>query len=275
MKKKRRIHHHAANTVRRLFSKQKPHASEADQSAAVIAAEGAHESQPPALQSVITGEGRSNGGEDCVSDDQCRYPNPYEQAQLRLTRWLVGATVAIAIATVLYMAVSLYQAYTSRISARAAEQATQIAKEARRPVVIQDIDLAKLTDKMDFEIRLHNDGGSPVDAILKYCFIPSQSPNINSPTLTDCYQITTKGPIFVTPGSPKTITVRLWNTAWVQAIRQRELYLFIVTAVSYEDFGEHRERVTCSVYREDFAGVGDCSDFVDTRSKNPARDKNP
>src|SRR6185295_19086436 len=159
-------------------------------------------------------------------------PDPSTSVYLTLRKLQQWSPVITVVVSVIGIVVIGFQACIYQRQADIMEktltvtaQATQIAKEARRPVVIQDVSLAKVTDQMDFEIKLHNDGGSPVDATLRYCLIPSQSPNIRTPTISDCTQITTRGPMFVTPSNPQTVTVHLWNTAWVKLMRERQLYL--------------------------------------------------
>jgi hypothetical protein len=170
---------------------------------------------------------------------------------------------------------SMSQASTSQVSARAAQQATQMAKEARRPVITQSVTLAKLTDdQMDFEIKVENAGGSPVDATLHYCLVVRQSPRI-MPTVNDCYRIRTAGPALIPSSNYKIITDSLRSSGWIKAIHNRDMYVFLVTTVSYRDYGEIQQRPSCSVYREEFRAVGDCSDLLELEGKRPANNKHP
>src|SRR5689334_16880929 len=111
MKKgQRRIHHQAANKIRELFAKKQPHSGESDGSAETIATQGNRPPPAPPIHPPIASEAGGDGAQNHANNGQDDHPNPYERQQLRLTRWLVLATIAIALATIVYMGISFYQA---------------------------------------------------------------------------------------------------------------------------------------------------------------------
>lgn len=123
------MHHHAANKIRQLFAKKQGDAEEGRDSADDVAANSSGQSPPPPQQRPIDGHHSGEGGDYGNGDQGHSRPFPYEESQLRLTRWLVVATAVIAVATVIYMAFSGLQLREIRSSG---EDTRNLAQSAGR-----------------------------------------------------------------------------------------------------------------------------------------------
>jgi hypothetical protein len=132
MKKgKRRIHHRAANKIRRLLAKKKPGPAETYQASDAITAYEGEESPFASLVEPPLQEHGSDSGKSTDAKEQNNYQRDfYERQQLQLTRRLIGATIVTAAATVIYMAFTGYQAYKFRESVAVARQQADAANHS-------------------------------------------------------------------------------------------------------------------------------------------------
>jgi hypothetical protein len=128
--KKKRIYRYAANKIRQLFAEKHQDAAKGESGSESETASYPEPGPPTTTEPLIQRENAESGATNASDNQENPGSNSYGQAQLRLTRWLVGATVVIAAATVIYMIISALQLGEIRSGGQDTRKLAQAAQES-------------------------------------------------------------------------------------------------------------------------------------------------
>ena len=267
MKKgKRRIHHHAANKVRELFAKQKPDAGKSDEDSSGITNHGDNESppSPPPVKAPPNGEYSGGSAQNNIHNRNDNDSTPYERSQLRLARWMAGATVAIAAATIIYMIVSIYQYRKVMQSVDSAREANRINRDLfvslqRAYVTVNGVQIEPFQFSGQREAYWHvspivvNNGNTPTKNLKWAAVVPTVVPNDRSSEPIVPQQVSLESaslnPLTLAPKQEmRSFPIGGFPAKYTEAVRRQDARVYIDGLFLYEDVVSDQIHITRFCY---------------------------